>query len=144
MSVIDSVRLDSHGPVCPRELRVFLLGTGCDWLLRKRVAGNALLDPSSRFVSETQRSVQSDKLCLSPTCTCTSVNCSQLRSTFQSTIVKWIDVLLQSNGLDLVDTHVLLTKTSQPPRGRSRTRGALRKHVHGPLPIHGSQELDIA
>src|ERR1700733_10504710 len=131
-------------PFVPENSEAFYLGRGAIGFSRKRVAGNALVDPSSRFVSETLRSVQSDKLCLSPTCTCTSVNCSQLRSTFQSTIVKWIDVLLQSNGLDLVDTHVLLTRTSQPPTGRSRARGALRKEVHGPLPIHGSQELDIA
>lgn len=30
------------------------------------------------------------------------------------------------------------------PRGRSRTRRALRKEVHGPLRIHGPQELDTA
>src|ERR1700733_11970812 len=104
-------------PSVPENSAASYLERGSIGFSRKRVAGNALLDPSSRFVSETQRSVQSDKLCLSPTYT--SVNCSQLRSTFQSTIVKWIDVLLQSNELDLVDTHVLLTRTSHPPKGRS-------------------------
>jgi hypothetical protein len=111
-------------PSVPENSEAFYLELGAIGFFRKRVDGNALVDLIKSVCSETKSSVQSDTLCLSPTCTCTSVNCSQLRSTFQSTIVKWIDVLLQSNGLDLADTHVLLTKnfsTSEREKPNSRS-----------------------